>query len=464
MNARNVFVFFLFITLLSPIFLFSQEIEEFVQKDQDSATLAKRKAYEEVLKRVEENRKRRERDPKRYADSIAAVYEERLYLRAKERLDGYAKDDIAALKEIDLTGARLTQIPAWVYKANNLEVLLLDNNQITELPNELKGLKKLKRIYWRNNALGSQKVKIPKLDSVEKIDLAGNQLSKLPKVKRLKNLEELVLEKNSFEKLPTWKGRRLKNLKELDISSNPIVLHKKWYGLLDHIEILKVNNCRLDSIHPSFYKIGGLKELQLQKNDLKRIPEGISDLINLTKLSFYQNNLLRLPDDLFELEKLEVIDLYYNNLEKIPSDISKLKELKILYLSFNQLYDLPASIGKLSELRELYIHHNRLSVIPPSISALKKLRVLHFQNNYLNTFPLSIIELKSLRDLDISDTDILSIPTELQELNMKTFYWRHLDIDVNDPKNAESLSTLLSLQEKGVNVVPPISRHEILTE
>ena len=61
MNARNVFVFFLFIALLSPIFLFSQEIDEFVQKDQDSATLAKRKAYEEVLKRVEENRKRRER-------------------------------------------------------------------------------------------------------------------------------------------------------------------------------------------------------------------------------------------------------------------------------------------------------------------------------------------------------------------------------------------------------------------
>ena len=457
MNFKPINKLFVCVVIILPTVLFSQEVDKY-EAEEDSASLARRRAYEATLRLIEENKKRRERDPQRYADSLAKLKEERLYLKAQKRLKEYTDGDITQLTEIDLTGARLREVPDWVCGATDLEVLLLDNNQISSLPKALNELKKLERIYWRNNTLSDRKVKIPRMDGILKLDLTGNRLSKLPKIHRFGKLEELVLEENSFQKIPTWRSRRLKRLKELDLSSNPIIIDKRWYGLLDHIEILKLNKCELETIHPSFYRMVSLKELQVQMNNLTGIPDGISDLSGLTKLSFYKNNLSSLPDDLFELEELEVIDLYYNEIEKVPSDIEKLKNLKILYLSFNKLYDLPSSIGELTKLRALYIHHNRLSFIPSNVSNLKKLSVLHFQNNYLNEFPLSILQLSSLRDLDISDTDIKSVPLDLRLLNLKTLYWRHLDIDVNDPKSADTLSTLLFLQDNGVNVVPPISK------
>ncbi len=458
MNPCNPFKFWLLITIFVPFFLVAQDTVSSSKLAEDSTAIARRKAYEATLKRFEKAHKMREKYPQRYADSISTVREERLHKRAQERIKEYVQRGVAALVEIDLTGARLKEVPDWIYNATDLEVLLLDNNQITRLPKELSNLKKLKRIYWRNNQLGDEKIKLPKLDGVEKIDLSGNGLSKLPGVHRLKNLKELILENNDFNKLPTWRGRRLKKLKELDISSNPLKLDKRWYGLLDHIEILKINKCELQGWDPAFYRMVGLRELQVQVNSIQVIPDGISNLSELSKLSFYKNNLSKIPIELFELNKLEVIDLYYNNLEKIPSQIGELERLKILYLSFNHLFDLPESIGDLSQLEELYIHHNRLSEIPASISQLGKLRVLHFQDNYIPSFPDSIGELNSLIDLDISDTEIKSIPSCLLKLQLKTFYWRNLEIDLNSHTNSKSRATLLSLQERGVNVVPPISK------
>ena len=68
--------------------------------------------------------------------------------------------------------------------------------------------------------------------------------------------------------------------------------------------------------------------------------------------------------------------------------------------------------------------------------------------------------MRSLEDLDISDTDISQIPGQINELNLKTFFWRNLDIDLNDPNQFETRTALEKLMEQGVNVVPSIAIHE----
>ncbi len=453
--------------IILPILLFSKDLfsQETVDKSgvnsQDSIAMARRKEYEEALKRMEENRRRREEDPQGYADSIARVKEQRAFTRAVKRIEDYRDQNLNEILELDLTGARLKEIPAWIYDAEKLEVLVLDQNQISGLPNELSRFKNLKRIYWRNNGLVHNGLKIPKLEGIEKIDLSDNAFTKLPKVHRLKGLEELILEGNQLTKIPTWRGRRLKDLKELDISRNPIQLDKRWYGMLDHIEILKLNKCELTAIDPSIYKMTGLHELQIQVNNLENIPEGISAFQKLTKLSFYKNNLNQLPTDFYQLSQLTVVDFYYNDFEKIPSEIGKLTNLEILYLSFNKLYDLPKEIGKLTKLRELYIHHNRLSEIPEDISNLGSLRVLHFQENYIPEFPVPILSMESLKDLDISNTDIRRIPKGITKLPLRNFYWRNLEINLNSPDNEESRKSIMELMNKGTNVVPKVSMQEI---
>ena len=424
---------------------------------QDSAVVARRAAYEKRLKQVEAFRKGMAKDPKRFMDSLNAIRNEKLRVEALERIEAYrSNSELASLKEIDLSNAQLSDFPEFVFEAKSVEVLILDGNKLRALPAELAQLDKLKRIYWRNNDLDSN-AKIPRLEGIEKLDLSGNDLKKLPKVHRIKGVKELVLEKNSFEKIPLWRIWRLKDLHELEISQNPMTLNRRWYWLLKNLKILKINKSNLTTIHPSFYKMKGLEELQLQVNKLNTIPEGISRLEHLTKLSFYKNSIDRLPSDLFELKNLEVIDLYYNEMDIVPSEISGLESLKILYLSFNKIYDLPEEIGELEQLKELYIHHNRISELPKSLANLDKLKVFHFQNNYIPYFPTQILDMTSLVDLDISDTDITHIPDGIANLNLETFFWRHLEIDLSDADQVETKEALVKLQRNGANVVPSLN-------
>ncbi|WP_425392388.1 leucine-rich repeat domain-containing protein [Ekhidna sp.] len=456
MLPKNHTIYLLLMLLVSAVF--SQDLTpESSENVVDSLIQARKEKYEATLKFIQEMRRRREKDPQRYADSVAQVKSDRRFKEAQKRFADYQNQDLSNLEELDLSGGRLKSIPKWVYQAKSMEVLILDYNSISRLPKNLNDLPTLKRIYWRYNELENGKLKAPRLDSIRKLDISGNGLEKLPRIHRLKNLEELVVENNSLTKLPTWRGRRLKSLKELDLSQNPLTIDRRWYGLLDHIEILRLNKCNIREVHPNFYRMDGLKELLIQVNELEQIPPGISALIQLNKLSFYKNNLSSLPDDFYELDSLEIIDLYYNDFESISSRISNLKNLRILYLSFNELYDIPEEIGELSNLEELYVHHNRLSEIPKKYEELKNLKVFHIQNNYIPDFPDQVLSMENLIDLDISETDIRTIPHEITGLKLDNFYWRNLDINLNDLDHEETLSALMQLMENGTNVVPSVS-------
>ena len=69
--------------------------------------------------------------------------------------------------------------------------------------------------------------------------------------------------------------------------------------------------------------------------------------------------------------------------------------------------------------------------------------------------------MNSLRDLDISNTDIQSIPKEIGKLKLKNFYWRNLDIDLNDFRNGTAREGIMQLIKQGTNVVPAVSMQEI---
>lgn len=454
-HQSRTWFFGIFLTIST--LTFSQENNEGTAES-DSLVQARREAYEVKVREMKRYERLRERDPVRFLDSLKILSKQRAKEKANERIKKYQSASFDELIEIDLTGAQLSEIPEFVFQASNLEILVLDDNQITELPKQLQKLTHLKRIYWRNNALNDSRVKVVKLKGIEKLDLSGNHLDRLPPIQRIQGIKELVLENNQFEKIQVWKIHRLKSLQELELSQNPIKIDRRWYGLLSQIEILKLNKCDLQSIHPSIYKMTNLKDLQLQVNRLVAIPEGISNLRNLSKLSFYKNEIDQLPLELFELENLELIDLYYNKLEIIPEQLAQLEKLKILYLSFNDIYDLPVEVGTLSNLEELYVHHNRLSEIPSSISNLNSLKVLHFQNNYVPQFPSFLLKMQSIRDLDISANDITEIPREIRSMQLDTFFWRDLSIDLNDPKNAPSIDAILEMIDRGVTVNPMIDR------
>ncbi len=434
-------------------------------KKQDSIQNAGKeqmKAYREARALFESNYSR---DPQHAVDSANRAQTKMRLAKGLKRLSEYEKNlRIDTLKEIDLTAAGLTEVPEFVFEAAALEVLILDRNAIKKLPKELDDLQNLKRIYWQANNLEQFiRIRIQPIKGLEKLDISNNSLTRLPTgIKRLAGLKELVLDENFFNEIPIKRLKKAVFIETLSLNkSHSIELNAGNYDDLAFLEVLKVNDSKIRIIHPDFYKLSGLKELQLQENQIDSLPLGISKMKKLTKLSFYKNDLKALPLDLFHLN-LKIIDLYYNDLEVIPPEIGNLKDLEILFLAHNKIYELPESLGSLSKLDELYLHNNRLSVLPASLGELSKVQIVRVNDNYLSEFPNQFLGRSKLEYLDIANNQISTIPIGLSSLpSLSLFTYQENPIDFNTSVNRHLSPMIVEMIDRGVNCIPRVYKEVI---
>ncbi|WP_421889507.1 leucine-rich repeat domain-containing protein [Marinoscillum sp.] len=403
-------------------------------------------------------------NPKAAVDSANKATMQTHQTEGQKRLMTYRTNTrIDTLVEIDLSYAGLDEIPEFVLRATKLKVLILDHNEIRKLPKQLARLQHLERVYWRANHLDRFLwVRIQRIPNLKKLDLSNNLLERLPRgVRKLKGLDELVLDQNFFEEVPIRRLSKANFLNQVSFNqSHALKLSAAKYEKLAFLEVFKANNSRLSAIDPDFYNLRGLKELQLQENKLVSLPIGISQMEKLEKLSLYKNRLESLPEDLYKLD-LKVIDLYYNALEKISEELGQLSNLEVLFLANNRIYSLPQSIGKLSNLTEMYVHHNRLSVLPESIGLLNKLTVARVNDNYLVDFPTQFLKMQNLYDLDISNNQITTIPDEVESLpKLRLFTFQENPIDVETQANAHVAPMIVRMMDAGVTCVPRIYAQE----
>ena len=429
------------------------------QSDRSEVSQQEAEEREALQRRREAMMRLYENDPQRFMDSVKTVRERERYEEAIKRLNRYEQNKrLDTLKVIDLSYAQLQKIPEFVFSAANAEKLILDYNQVSKLPGKLKELDKLTSISWNYN----QSVKgnrIGKNRNIEKLTMTNNQLVKVPSIQRLKSLKYLELSDNKLTDLSIKKMSKLDVLQELIIKNNPIgTLGEDKYYKLETVSVLKLNKCQIDSVHPSFYQMPQLAELQLQENPITGLPNGISNLKKLSKISFYKCSLSVLPEDFFDLPELIIADLYYNQLDKISPSIDHAKKIEVLFLSHNKIFDLPEELGNLSNLQELYLHNNRLSYLPTQISNLSKLRVLRINNNLLQNFPRQILQLRQLTDLDLDDNMIETVPAEIDQLKqLKLFTYDGNPINFNDQNNKAFMQSVATMIQKGTICKPAIN-------
>jgi len=152
------------------------------------------------------------------------------------------------------------------------------------------------------------------------------------------------------------------------------------------------------------------KELHLDYNNLKTLPDSIGKLSSLIILNLNGNQFKTLPESLAKLGALEILDLRSNKFEILPAVINKLKKLKALWLEYNALSTLPESIGQLSSLKTLSVFSNQITTLPESISKLSSLETLDLGFNKLDA-PLDFIgSLFSLKELFIRYSRLKSPP------------------------------------------------------
>lgn len=94
---------------------------------------------------------------------------------------------------------------------------------------------------------------------------------------------------------------------------------------------------------------------------------------------------------LWQFTHLTKLDMHGNNIKIIPNAISNLKSLLLLDISQNLIKTLPNSMGNLLELRELNISYNRIKNLPHSIGRLFNLQALNAEGNDISPQLMSLM-------------------------------------------------------------------------
>jgi Leucine-rich repeat (LRR) protein len=317
----------------------------------------------------------------------------------------------------------LTSIPEEVYRCINLEEIEFVNERITQLPSKLRKLKKLHSIYVYNNE-PAERLKLKRNRTVKKLIIRGSYGALLPvSFKKLRNLDTLDLKKNLG--MTAFPGIfRNKKLSKLVLSENDLTLSDLKKGSRS-LKDLNLSKNKITSVPEGIGKFPQLKNLELSYNQIARVSAEIGKLKSLETISFYQNKLTAIPSGIFRLTSLRSIDLYYNRLDEVDPAIGNMTQLRILFLSNNFIKALPASIGNLSNLLALYVHHNDLDSLPLSLGKLKQLRRIGLNDNNLKEVPLYFLDFKELEDIDLSGNKITMFPigwTSLSKLQTLGIY------------------------------------------
>lgn len=140
-------------------------------------------------------------------------------------------------------------------------------------------------------------------DTLEILDLSGNQLSQLPdNFPRLQKLKILFLSENQFTVYPEVLGK-CNNLDMIGFKANKISYISET-SITPNLRWLILTNNHLPQIPKSIGKCSRLQKLMLAGNRLTSLPEEMSSCKNLELLRISANQLEFLPNWLFTLPKL----------------------------------------------------------------------------------------------------------------------------------------------------------------
>lgn len=271
--------------------------------------------------------------------------------------DAFGNTRMDNLLVLDLGFNQIDELPdGFGSNFTALQTLHLENNQLTILPISIGSLAQLQNLYLHSNELQTMPATMAHLAALQILNLSNNKLIALPNddvhngivFGNLANLQELSLQSNLLQSVPSWIGH-----------------------------------------------FPALQKLNLNKNVLTTLPNSIGNL-NVTELQLMDNKLNVLPAAIGGLNNLVTLKLCRNRLKTLPLEIGDLVNLQMLDISENQIEELPDRIGDLSNLIQLYAHSNNLIKLPKGISQLANVVVFNIENNSILFVPSEILNADNL--------------------------------------------------------------------
>ncbi|NXO82888.1 ERBIN protein, partial [Sitta europaea] len=221
----------------------------------------------------------------------------------------------------------------------------------------------------------------------------------------------------------------IKNCKVLTVveaSVNPISKLPDGFSQLLNLTQLYLNDAFLEFLPANFGRLTKLQILELRENQLKILPKTMSRLTQLERLDLGSNEFTEVPEVLEQLSGLKEFWMDGNRLTLIPGFIGTLKLLTYLDVSKNNIEVVEEGISGCESLQDLLLSSNSLQQLPESIGSLKKVTTLKIDENQLIYLPDSIGGLISVEELDCSFNEIETLPSSVGQLsNIRTFAADH---------------------------------------
>ncbi|XP_043834767.1 protein scribble homolog isoform X15 [Dromiciops gliroides] len=350
-----------------------------------------------------------------------------------------------SLEELLLDANQLRELPKPFFRLLNLRKLGLSDNEIQRLPPEVANFMQLVELDVSRNDIPEIPESIKFCKALEIADFSGNPLSRLPDgftqlrslahlalndvslqvlpgdVGNLANLVTLELRENLLKSLPTSLSFLVK-LEQLDLGGNDLEVLPDTLGALPNLRELWLDRNQLSTLPPELGNLRRLVCLDVSENKLEQLPAEVSGLTLLTDLLLSQNLLERLPDGIGQLKQLSILKVDQNRLCEVTEAIGECENLSELILTENMLTALPRSLGKLTKLTNLNVDRNRLGTLPAEVGGCTSLNVLSLRDNRLASLPPELAGTTELHVLDVAGNRLQSLPFALTHLNLKALW------------------------------------------
>lgn len=179
-------------------------------------------------------------------------------------------------------------------------------------------------------------------DSLEILDLSGNQLSDLPKeLSQLTNLRIIFASNNLFTHLPDVLGT-LPKLEMVGFKTNQIKTVSEQ-SLPAQLRWLILTDNAIEVLPHSLGERPRLQKLALAGNKIRVLPESMKNLSNLELVRLSANQLTEFPEFLIKLPKLAWLAFAGNPFCKHPSSLDSVPAVSSQCYSLNQVLGQGAS-------------------------------------------------------------------------------------------------------------------------
>jgi Leucine-rich repeat (LRR) protein len=250
--------------------------------------------------------------------------------------------------KLDLSGCRLSSVPADILRVPHLTYLDLSNNNLDRIPNFISDLPML-----------------------EVLDISSNlELGTLPvSIGRLNHLRHVQADLTGFIYFP-WELAICRALTHVVLPGEPFDDHQRGEitSLLPYvkIEFVGASHEEQDSVSTPFQQLIQQADedeeavsINLARQELTQLDIASLSHSRVVSLNASHNQLQSIGEEISELRALQVLLLDNNDLRALPESLCDLDQLEWISVTNNNLTALPQAIGRLNQISQLIVYGNK---------------------------------------------------------------------------------------------------------